>query len=72
MPLGLKFLVVTGCLLLPTAAETFLQHLNRSVIFVKERDIMLSNDVWRIAIDVEMEKHEEALTSLAEMVNSRR
>ena len=62
MPLSLKFLVVTGCLLLSIAAETFVHPLNRSVIFLKERDIILSNDVWRIAIDVKMEPYEEALS----------
>jgi len=62
MSLSLKFLVVTGCLLLSIVAETFVQPLNRSVIFLKERDLMLSNDVWRIAIDVEMEPYEEALS----------
>jgi len=45
MPLSLKFIVVTGSLLLSIAAETFVQPLNRSVIFLKERDIMLSNGV---------------------------
>jgi len=29
---------------------------------LKERDIMLRNGVWRIAIDVEMEPNEEALS----------
>jgi hypothetical protein len=62
MPLSLKFLVVTGCLLLSIAAGTFVQPLNRNAIFLKERDIMLSNDVWRIAIDVEIEPYEKALS----------
>ena len=62
MLLTLKFLVVTGCLLLSIAAETFVHPLNKSVIFLKERDIILSNDVWRIAIDVKMESHEEAFS----------
>jgi hypothetical protein len=58
MPLGLKFLVATGCLLISVAAETFVQPLNRSVKFLKERDIMWSNDVSRIRIDVVMEPYE--------------
>ena len=61
MLLSLKFLVVTGCLLLSIAAEMFVQPLNRSVIFLKERDLILSNDIWRIAINVEMEPYDEAL-----------
>ena len=36
--------------------------LNRNVIFLKERDIMLSNGVWRITIEVEMEPYAEALS----------
>jgi len=62
MLLSLKFLVVTGCLLLSIATETFVHPLNRRVIFLKERDIILSSDVWRIAIDVKMEPHEEAFS----------
>jgi len=62
MPLSLKFLVVTGCLLISVAAETFAQPLNSSVIFSRERDIMFSNNVWRIVIDVKMEPYEEALS----------
>jgi len=49
-------------LLLSIAAETFVHPLQRSITFLKERDITLSNDVWRIAIDVEMEPYEEALS----------
>jgi len=33
---------------------------NRYIL--KERDVMLSNDVWCIAIHVEMEPYEEALS----------
>jgi len=62
MLLGLKFLVVTGCLLSSVAAKTFVQPLNRSVIFLKERDVVLSNDVWCIVINIEMEPYEEALS----------
>ena len=40
----------------------FVQALNRSVIFLKERDLILSNDSWRIAINIEMEPYEEALS----------
>jgi len=61
MPLSLRFLVVTEYLLLSIAGEAFVQPLNKRYIF-KGKDIILSNDVWRIAIDVEMEPHEEALT----------
>ena len=62
MLLSFKFLVVTGCLLLSIAAETFVHPLNGSVIFLKERDIILSNDIWRIAIDVKMDPYEEAIS----------
>jgi len=34
----------------------------KSVKFLKERDILLRNDVWRIAIDVKIELYEEALS----------
>jgi len=64
MSLSFKFLVVTGCLLLSIAAETFVQPLNRNVIFLKEGNIRLRKDVWRIAIDVTMEPYEEALSTI--------
>jgi len=67
MALSLELLVVAGCLLLSIAAETFVQPLNRSVIFLKERDIILSNDVWRIAIDVEIEPMSKPFPSLEEV-----
>ena len=62
MVLSLEFVVVIGCLLLSVAAEMFVQPLKRSAIFLKERNLILNNDIWRIAINVEIETYAEALS----------
>jgi hypothetical protein len=61
-----KFLTVTGCLLHLVAAELYIQAANRSVIFLKERDLVLTSDYWRIAIDVNVEPYEEAILTIKE------
>ena len=44
-------LCVTGCFILIALAELHVQPLNHSVIFMKERDVIFSNDQWRVAIN---------------------
>ena len=45
-------------------AELSIQPLNRSVVFLKQKDIFLTNDAWRIAIDVDMSSYEEAVATV--------
>jgi len=33
-------------------------------VFLKEKDIFLTNDAWRIAIDVDMSAYEEAVATI--------
>jgi len=43
-------------------AELHVQPLNYSVIFVKERDVILSNDQWRVAVNVNLSTYHEVLS----------
>ena len=45
-------------------AELSIQPPNRSVLFLKENDIFLTNDAWRIEIDVDMSACEEAVAAI--------
>jgi len=55
---------VAGYFLTVLLAELSIQPLNRSVVFLKEKDIFLTNDAWRIAIDVDMSTYEEAVATI--------
>lgn len=55
---------VAGCLLSLIVAELCIQPLNHSVVFLKERDIILSSDAWRIAIDLGVSDYEEAISTI--------
>ena len=61
-----KFFIVAGCLLSLLTAGIDIQCVNRSVIFLKERDIVLSSDHWRIAVDVDWKPYEEAIVTIKE------
>ena len=45
-------------------ADLSIQPINRSVVFLKEKDITLTNSAWRIAIDVVMNAYEEAVATV--------
>jgi len=34
--------------------EPFVQPLNNNVIFLKETDIIITKDAWRIAVDIDV------------------
>ena len=55
---------VTGCVLLIVLAELHVQPLNHSVIFVKERDVILLNDEWRVAVNVNQSTYHEVLSTV--------
>ena len=55
---------VAGYFLTVVPAELSIQPLNRSVVFLKEKDIFLTNDAWHIAIDVDMSAYEEAVATV--------
>jgi len=57
-------LCVTGCFILVALAELHVQPLNHSVIFMKERDVVLSNDQWRVAVNVNLSTYYEILSTV--------
>jgi hypothetical protein len=48
------FLCVAEYMLSLAAAELLIQPLNHSVIFLKGKDVVLTNDVWCTAVDFDM------------------
>jgi len=46
------------------AAGYFIQPFNHSVIFSKHTDVILTNDAWRVAIDLDTSQYEEIISTL--------
>jgi hypothetical protein len=61
-----KFFIVAGCLLSLLSAGIDIQPVNRSIIFLKEKDIVLSSDHWRTEVDVDVKPYEEATVTIKE------
>jgi len=47
---------------MPTSFQ--IQHVNNSVIFLKEKDVILTNDHWRVAIDHDTSRYEDVISSI--------
>ena len=47
---------------MPTSFQ--IQHINNSVLFLKEKDVILTNDHWRVAIDLDTSKYEDVISSI--------
>ena len=45
-------------------AELHVQPPNHRVIFVKERDVILLNDEWRVAVNVNQSTYHEVLSTV--------
>jgi len=45
-------------------AELHVQPLNHIVVFMKERDVIVSNDQWRVAVNVNLGKYHEVLSTV--------
>jgi len=60
------FLCVTGCLLSLISAEITIQPLNHSAVFLREKDIILTNENWRIAIDLDVTPYREVISKVRE------
>ena len=63
---SVNFLCVTGYLLSLIAAGLLIQPLNRSVVILKGKEVVLTNDVWRIVVDFEMSPYEEVISTIKE------
>jgi hypothetical protein len=48
------------------SVESLIQPLNNSVVFAKESDILLTNDAWRIAIDLDTSKYHEIISTIGD------
>jgi len=64
IPTSIEILIVTGCLLSVTTADPSVQPLNGSVVFLKETDIFLTDNSWRIAIEIDLNPYEEAISTI--------
>jgi len=67
--LGDPFVYVTGCYLSVSTtsavtAESFIQHLIHSVLFLKDRDIVLSSDAWHVALGLNVSTYEDVLSTI--------
>ena len=47
-------------------AGLLVQPLNPSVIILKGKDVVLTNVVWRVAVDFEMSQYEEVISTIKE------
>ena len=43
-------------------AELNVRPLNHSVIFMKQRDVILSNDQWRFEVNIDLSTYHEVLS----------
>ena len=59
-----KILFITGCFLSLIVAEIHIEPLNHSVAFLKERDIILSSNTWRLALDLDINIYDEGISAI--------
>ena len=55
---------VTGFLLNVVIAEPFVQPLNHTVVFLKETEMVFTNDTWRIALNIDLSKYHEIISTI--------
>ena len=55
-----------GYMLRLLAEELLIQPLNYSVVFLKEKNVIFTNDVWRNVIDFDMGPYEEVIWAVKE------
>jgi hypothetical protein len=46
-------LYVSGCYLKVAMTDVQVVPVNRSVLFMEEKDVIVSSDVWRIAVNLD-------------------
>jgi hypothetical protein len=57
---------VSGLLLCYVGAEVINSQLNHSVLFVKEKDLILTRDYWKIVVNFDLMHYEDVITTLRE------
>jgi len=56
----------SGCILNFVAAKYSIRPINHSVIFFKENDVILTNDIWHVALDINTNTYEEIISTVKE------
>ena len=46
------------------AAKYSIRPINHSVIFLKENDVILTNDMWHVALDLNTNAYEEIISTV--------
>jgi hypothetical protein len=57
---------VSGLLMCYVGAEVINSPLNHSVLFVKEKDLILTSDYWKIIVNFDLMPYEDVITTLRE------
>jgi hypothetical protein len=60
----LRFLYVTGFLLITVVAGQTIKPLNHTVAFLKETDVVLTSDKWRVVVNVELSTYSDIMSTL--------
>jgi len=55
-------LIATSCV----ATGVFIQPLNHSVVYLKEREVILTNDFWRVVVDFRTAEYEDVIATIHE------
>ena len=55
---------VTGCLLSAVMADPHIRTQNYSIAILKERDIIMSSDAWYVAVNLDTNVNEEAISAI--------
>ena len=59
-----KFMYVTGILMRMVGAEVINTRLNHSVVFVKDKNVLLTSDYWRIVVNFDLTAYQDATSIL--------
>jgi hypothetical protein len=58
-----RIVCVSGCLYVVTPASFHIQRANWSVLFLKERDAVFTNNYWRVVADVSTSCYDDVIVS---------
>jgi hypothetical protein len=59
-----KFMYVTGILMSMVGAEVINTPFNHSVVFVKDKNVILTSDYWRIVVNFDLTAYQDATSIL--------
>jgi hypothetical protein len=61
-----KSVYVTGLLFCGNAVEIVNLPLKHSIVFIREAELVLTSDLWRVIVNFDLSAYEEAITVLRE------